>query len=182
MSEIAERYRRLFGQFAAKVALVSPEQWNAPSPCEGWTARDVVSHIVDVHGLFERLVGRSFELQTTVADDPHATLREAGAIVQRDLDDPARAGAEFDGVFGRQTFAGAIDRFLCFDLVIHGWDLSRAVGLDDRIDPAEIGPLRATAESFGSSLHLPSVCGPAIDVSPDADEQTKLLAFLGRRA
>jgi uncharacterized protein (TIGR03083 family) len=60
MSDIADRYRRLSGQFAGKVAQVSPERWNASSPCEGWTARDVVAHMVDVHGIFLGLVGRPF--------------------------------------------------------------------------------------------------------------------------
>lgn len=182
MSETADRYRRLLGDFAAKVAQVSPDQWDSPSPCEGWSARDVVSHIVDVHGLFERLVGRTFEPTIRVDDDPLAALREAGAVVQADLDDPERASAEFDGLFGRQTFAAAIDRFVCLDLAIHGWDLARAAGLDDRIDPNELPRLRATAKAFGDNLHQPRVCGPALDVAGDADDQTKLLALLGRRA
>lgn len=48
MSEAAERYRRLFGAFADKVAQVSPEQWDGLSPCEGWTPRDVVEHSVEI--------------------------------------------------------------------------------------------------------------------------------------
>ena len=182
MSDTADRYRRLLGEFEAKVAQVSPDGWDAPSPCEGWTARDVVAHIVDVHGLFERLVGRSFEPMTRVDDDPLGALREAGAVVQADLDDPARAEATFDGFFGRQTFAAAIDRFICFDLAIHGWDLARAAGLDDRIDPSELPRLRATAEAFGDNLHQPKVCGPSLAVAEGADEQSRLLALLGRRA
>jgi uncharacterized protein (TIGR03086 family) len=182
MSEAAERYRRLFGAFVDKVAQVSPEKWDAPSPCEGWTARDVVKHIVDVHVLFERLVGRAFEPQLSVADDPLGAVREVGAIVQANLDDPEKANAEFDGVFGRQTFAAAIDRFLNFDLAVHGWDLARAVGIDARIAPDEIARLRVAAEAFGPALHSPNVCGPAVEVADDADDQTKLLALLGRRA
>ena len=182
MSDTADRYRRLFGDFEAKVAQVSPDGWDAPSPCESWTARDIVAHIVDVHGLFERLVGRSYEPTIRVEDDPLGALRESGAVVQADLDDPERAEATFDGIFGRQTFAASIDRFVCFDLVIHGWDLARATGLDDRIDPSELPRLRATAEAFGDNLHQPKVCGPALAVADDADDQTKLLALLGRRA
>jgi uncharacterized protein (TIGR03086 family) len=182
MSDTADRYRRLVGEFAGKVAQVSPDGWDSPSPCEGWTARDVVAHIVDVHGLFERLVGRPFEPTIRVDDDPLGAVREAGAVVEADLDDPVRAEATFDGVFGRQTFAAAIDRFICFDLAIHGWDLARAAGLNDRIDPSELPRLRATAEEFGDNLHQAKVCGPAVEVADDADEQSKLLALLGRRA
>ena len=78
-----------------------------------------------------------------------------------------RAGTEFDGFFGRSTFAQGVDRFLCSDLVLHGWDLARATGLDETMDPAEIhvcssssGPsvTRRAAEgcSAPSSRHRPA--------------------------
>ena len=180
MSEIADRYRRLCGEFADKVAQVSPERWVAPSPCADWTARDVVAHVVDVHGMFLGLVGRPFERTVSVDVDPSDALREASAQVQADLDDPARASAMFEGFFGPMSFEGAIDRFVCFDLAIHGWDLARATGLDETIAPADIARLRGAAEAFGDALHQSGVCGPSIAVAPDADDQTKLLALLGR--
>jgi len=182
MSDIADRYRRLSGQFAGKVAQVSPERWNASSPCEGWTARDVVAHMVEVHGIFLGLVGRPFARTVSVDSDPAGALREAMTQVQADLDDPARASEMFDGYFGPMSFEGAIDRFVCFDFAIHGWDLARATGLDETIDPTEIVRLIAGAEAFGDALHQSGVCGPAIDVASDADDQTKLLALLGRNA
>jgi uncharacterized protein (TIGR03086 family) len=181
MSEIADRYRRLSGEFADKVSLVSPERWSSPSPCEGWTARDVVVHVVESHGIFFGLVDRPFERTVSLDDDPAGALRQAIAQTQAELDDPARASAMFEGFFGPMSFEGAIDRFVCFDLVVHGWDIARATGLDESIAPAEVDKLRATAEAFGDALHQPGVCGPSVDVAPDADDQTKLLALLGRR-
>ena len=77
MSDIADRYRRLSGEFADKVAQVSPERWGAPSPCEDWTARDVVAHIVDVHGIFLGLVGRPFERTIECRRRSLGALREA---------------------------------------------------------------------------------------------------------
>jgi uncharacterized protein (TIGR03086 family) len=180
MSEIANRYRRLSGDFITKVAEVSPERWNAPSPCAEWTARDVVRHIVDVHGLFLGLVGRSFEPTIRVDDDPLGAVQEAVAIVQADLDDPQRASDEFDGFFGRMSFAAAIDRFICFDLAVHGWDLARGADLDETMRPDEVVAVRAAADGFGDALRQSGVCGPPVDVAPDADDQTKLLALLGR--
>ena len=48
------------------------------------------------------------------------------------------------------TFAEGIDRSICTELVVHGWDLARATGQDDRIDPAEIARVRGPyARSHG---------------------------------
>jgi len=50
------------------------------------------------------------------------------------------------------------------------------------LDPAELQSAKATAEGFGEALRSPNVCGPALDPPAGADEQTKVLAFLGRKA
>ena len=52
MSEVSERYQRLTDAFAAKVAAVPADKWEAPSPCPDWNARAVVRHVVDTQGLF----------------------------------------------------------------------------------------------------------------------------------
>lgn len=49
MSDIAARHARLAADFRAAAAAVPPDRWGAPSPCEGWTAHDVVTHVVDAH-------------------------------------------------------------------------------------------------------------------------------------
>ena len=40
--------------------------------------------------------------------------------------------------------------------------------------------MRARTAEFGDMLRTQGVCGPEVEVAADADEQTKLLAFLGR--
>lgn len=181
-TEVAERYRRLAAAVTAKIEQVPPDRWASQSPCAQWTAREVVRHLVDVHGMFLGLVGRRLEPGPDVDDGPLGAWASARAQMQADLDDPALAAEEFDGISGRSTFAEAVDRFVCFDLNVHGWDLARATGLDERIDPAEVPRLWRTAESFGDAIRSDNVCGPAVAVSDDADEQTRLLAYLGRRA
>ena len=178
---VADRYRRLAAQMTDRVAAVPPDRWSAQSPCEQWTARDLVAHLVDVHGMFLGLVGRSLRPGPDVADDPLGAWTSARDQVQADLDDPERAMEEFDGLSGRSTFAQAVGRFICFDLDIHGWDLARATGQDERIDPDELPRLWQTAESFGEAIRSERVCGPAVQVPADAPEQDRLLAFLGRR-
>lgn len=75
------------------------------------------------------------------------------------LDDPRRATEEFDGYFGRSTYQEAVDRFLSFDLVIHRWDLARAVGLDDEIAPDDVERLGHAAQGFGDALRESGACG-----------------------
>jgi uncharacterized protein (TIGR03086 family) len=182
MSDTADRYRRLSDHFAALVAGVPDGAWSNPSPCEDWTARDLVAHVVETPGIMFRMVDRPFELTASVDDDPVAAFDESRRQVQAELDDPERADAAVDGAFGPSTFAGAIDRFACMDLVIHGWDLARATGQPEQMDPAEVARLTDEVASFGEMLHSPGVCGPEIAVGDDVDPQTRLLAIVGRDA
>ncbi len=181
MSEIADRYRRLAAAFSEKVAAVPDDRWEARTPCEGWSARELVGHVVDTQGMFLGFVGRSLpDDRPSVDDDPLTAWTAARDVVQADLDDPERAGAEFEGLFGRQTFAEGVDRFLNFDLVVHGWDLARATGQDDRIDPEDVARVQAAAEEFGDRMRGPGAFGDAVEPPADADDQQRMLAFLGR--
>jgi uncharacterized protein (TIGR03083 family) len=45
--DTAETYRRRASAFAALIDGTPAERWSSPSPCAGWTARDVVAHVVD---------------------------------------------------------------------------------------------------------------------------------------
>jgi uncharacterized protein (TIGR03086 family) len=181
MAKTADRFRRLAGAFTDKVAAVPPDRWDSPSPCEDWTAREVVGHVVGTYGMFQGMVGRDLGDIPSVDDDPLGAWTAARDVVQADLDDPERATQEFDGFAGRNTFEGAVDRFACMDLIVHNWDLSRATGLDEQLDPADVQRVREDAKGFGDMLRSPGVCGPAIDPPPGASEQDKMLAFLGRR-
>src|SRR5438045_3344152 len=117
MSEVSERYARLSGAFADKVAAVPDDKWNSPSPCEGWTARDVVNHVVSTQGMFLGFVGGGLGDIPSVDDQPAAAWDAARGAVQAWLEDPEKAKQEFDGFSGRSTFEAAVDRFLCMDLV-----------------------------------------------------------------
>ena len=181
MHDVSDRYRRLAEAFGEKVAAVPADRWGAPTPCEGWTARDLVRHVIDAHGIFLGLVGRQMGDIPPVEDDPVAAFGAARARVQADLDDPVLAGEEFDGFFGRSTFAQGVDRFLCSDLLLHGWDLARATGLDETMDSVEVTRVFDQLRSFGESARAPGAFGAEIEAPPGADEQTQLLSFAGRR-
>ena len=181
MTDISERYRRNADHFAGLVRGVPDDRWSGASPCEDWTARELVGHVVETQGLFLGLVGAALDDVPSVDDDPAAAWDAARGVVQARLDDPALAGAEFDGVLGRMSFEQAVDTFLSTDLVVHSWDLARATEQDDGIDPAEAervleGARQLPPERFRS----PYVAGPEVQVPASADAVTRLVAFYGR--
>ena len=182
MSEVSDRYQRLTGEFIRAVNAVPAERWSSQSPCEGWTALDVVEHTANVQGMFLGFVGREAPALPPVADDPALALRTAFAPIAEVLVDPELATQTFTGVFGETTFESAIDRFACFDLVVHRWDLARATGGDESIDPADAERVIAGAAEFGPALRSPGVCGPEVEVGAGVDVTTRMLALLGRRA
>jgi len=182
MTEISERYHRLSDAFAAKIAEVPADRWDAPTPCPEWTVRNLVGHVVSTQGMILGLADRSIGDLPSVDDDPLGAFNAARGVVQRDLEDPQVATIEFEGQWGKRSLEQAVDRFLNTDLVVHGWDLAHAAGLDERIAPDDMERVRTAAESFGEAMRSPRAFGPEVEAPAGADEQTRLLAFLGRRA
>lgn len=181
MTDVAERYRKLAGAMADRISAVPDGRWEAPAPCEGWTALDVVKHLSETPGIFFGMVGETPPSGgPSVDDDPLGAFNHAREAVQAALDDPNIADKEYDGALGKNTFAGGVDRFICADLVVHAWDLGRATGGDERLDPDEVRAIHEAMLPMDEMMRAPGAFGPKIEPAPDADEQTKLLNFLGR--
>ncbi|MGH3098937.1 MAG: TIGR03086 family metal-binding protein [Streptosporangiales bacterium] len=180
MTEIASRYRKLAAEFTRHVADVPEEHWEDPSPCAGWTAGDVLRHVHDFHQHLPEYAGLSLDLPTSVDDRPLDAWVEARDAMQALLDDPERAGAEYDGMFGRTSVEQTVDQFVNFDLLIHGWDIARATGQDETLPADEVKQAYEGAVALGDNLRRDGVCGPEVPVSADAPLQDRLLGLLGR--
>jgi uncharacterized protein (TIGR03086 family) len=188
---VAGRYRLRADDFERKVAGVRPDQWSNQSPCKDWKARDVVRHIVDMHGVMLRPLGRQLSPAPSVDEDPLAAFTSARADVEAVLDDPALAGTVSDTPGGRMTVEQHVDQVVSADMVLHGWDLARATGQDDTIDlheveqmwsattaiPAELMEKMRTPGAFGPGVE---VFGPEVKVPENAPLQDRLLGFIGR--
>jgi uncharacterized protein (TIGR03086 family) len=180
--EPAAHYDKLAGLFAQKIDAVPPDKWDAQTPCPEWRAVDVVKHVSETPGMFFGFIGQEMGAVPPAEKDPAAAFAYTRSRVQAALEDPATANTEFDGFFGKSTFAAAVDRFLCFDLLVHGWDLSHAAGIDETMPADELAELEKAAEGFGDAMRSPGAFGPELSPPDGADRQTKVLAFLGRRA
>jgi uncharacterized protein (TIGR03086 family) len=180
VSEVAERYGRVADGFSARLAGVPAGAWDDPSPCTEWDARAVVVHVVGVH----RRVVATAEGTEPVDPDPAGDLAgqwaEARAAVAAALADPARAGHLVSGMFGEQSFESLVGRLLCADTLLHTWDLARATGQDETLDPGAVSAALGFLAPIDEGLRRPGGFGPKIEPPPGADEQTRLLNFSGR--
>ena len=179
---VLEDYSRLADRFGAVVDRLDDGDWGRDSPCEGWSARDVLQHVVSTQRDF--LAKHDIDASTgvDVAADAQAAWHAHDDRVRALLVDPAVAAHEYDGVFGRTTVGASIVTFYGFDLVVHRWDIATAAGLDDRFDAGELEMVERSADGFGDHLYDDGVCKPAVPAPEDADRQARVLARLGRRA
>lgn len=182
MESPSERYRKVAAAFTQRVSEVPAAAWDNPAPCEGWVARDVVRHLVEwMPGLFLGGAGLPLPPIPPVDDDPAGAWDALDRALQGALDDPAIAATEFDSQAGRHTVESAIGMLGVPDILIHTWDLARATGLDESLDPDEVHALLVGMEPMDAVLRESGHFGPRVPVPDDADEQTRLIAFTGRR-
>lgn len=188
---VAGRYRLRANRFEQYVAGVRPDQWANASPCATWSARDIVQHIIDMHGVMLRPLDRSLSPAPSVQDDPLAAFKAARADIEAILADPELATQEGDTPSGRLTTEQHIDRVPSADMVFHGWDLARATGQDDTMDPDEVqgiwDGLMSMPSEFLDQLRTPGAFGPGVEVfrpevavPADAPLQDRLLGAIGR--
>ncbi|GGP92078.1 TIGR03086 family metal-binding protein [Streptosporangium pseudovulgare] len=176
----AERHRQVAGLFTDRVR--GTRSWDAPSPVAGWTARDVVRHLVEwLPGLLASGAGVDLPRGPSVDEDPVAAWQAHRDGVQAVLDDPETAHRKLTNPhIGSLPLDTAIDQFYTADVFMHTWDLSRATGQDDRLDPGFCAQLLAGMEQMEQVLRSSGQYGARIGVPDDADVQTRLLGFIGR--
>jgi uncharacterized protein (TIGR03086 family) len=182
MNDIADRYRRVAEAFTERVREVPEDGWERPAPCEGWVARDVVRHLVEwVPAFFRDAGGPAFPVGS-VDDDPLGAWTALNDAIQAVLDDPAASAAPIAHPrAGEHRLDEAIATFVLGDVLVHTWDLARATGLDETLDADEVRRLLDGMEPLDEVLRASGQYGPRIAVPDDADEQTRLIAFTGRR-
>jgi len=187
MPDVKELYRRALEQFGRHVNQVRDDQWNGPTPCTEWDVRVLVNHLVSENLWMPPLlegkkiadVGDRFE-GDLLGDDPKSawnqSAKESGAAVR---------SAPLDAIvhlsYGDMPAQHYISEVMT-DLAIHGWDLARAIGDDEVIDPEIVELLHGELKPKEDELKSTGLFGPKVEAPPGADKQTQVLAIFGRVA
>ena len=180
-----EIYTRCSAAFAGRVHAVDG-RWDRPTPLPGWTVRELVNHLVNeerwtpplLHGATIDEIGDGFD-GDLLGPDPVATFDDAAAAAL----DAVRAEGTVEGVahlsFGDRPAHEYVLQ-LSADHLVHAWDLARALGADETLDPEVVDALLGWfVEETEALYHEIGVIGPRVEV-PGGDPQTELLGRFGR--
>jgi uncharacterized protein (TIGR03086 family) len=173
----ADRHREVAGAFGDRVA--ATRDWEAPAPVAGWTARDVVGHLVEWFPGFLAGGGVTLPPGPAVADDPVAAWQHHARAVQDLIE--TRGEESFTHPFaGTHRLADAVDRFYTADVFMHTWDLARATGQETGLDADFATALLEGMRPIEELLRSSGQYGAPVAVAEDAPVVDRLMGFIGR--
>jgi uncharacterized protein (TIGR03086 family) len=187
---LMDTYQRAQDSLAAVLEAVPGDRWDTPSACSEWTVRDVAGHLV--WGQLQLRAWATGEPDpspagapgtpdpaTMTGDDPVATWQAARAACDPVLTEQALARTTTITGMGEVPVA-AVVALLVTDITTHAWDIAHGLGMPLELDRELV------AFSFdwarANMVRQPGFFGPELTPPADADEQTRLLAYLGRAA
>ena len=186
--DIPAMFRGAVAEFDARVRQIGGHQWQAPTPDEDWTVRDLVNHLVGedlwapllLAGSTITEVGDRFDGDVLGAE-PRAAWAAASAAAVRAI--------EADGAMDRIVhlsfgdFPGREYALQLFaDHLIHAWDLARAIGADERLDTGLVASCANWFDAMEDAYRSAGAIAARPPVPGHADAQTVLLARFGRCA
>jgi uncharacterized protein (TIGR03086 family) len=165
---------------------VAINQWDNPSPCSEWTARDVAGHAMAV--LINVSARANGGDQVDVFDNPGAIAGADPYATFYDVRNNLLDALLVEGVTQRvvRTSLGEIpiDSMLgnlMPDALIHTWDIARATGGDERLDEQLIPIARQSLQQRGEEAIRAAGRYDAALGTASANPQAELLAYAGRR-
>jgi uncharacterized protein (TIGR03086 family) len=185
MADLVALFTRSIERFVDRVSQVDAGQWPLPTPCSEWDVHALVNHIAYeqlwaphlVAGETIEQVGDRYD-GDVLGSEPLATLRQAvegsvAAFAAADLD--ADVHLSYADVPCREYLTQML-----MDAEVHGWDLATATGQPRTLDPEVVGALLPVVQDQEDLLRASGLFGEALPVAADAEDETKLLALLGR--
>ena len=182
MSTSLRNYTKALYGFDAVIQRVPTDRWDADSPCDGWSAGDVVVHAC---GVMEAVaaMARSGENVPPSTLDPVDDVVELWNMTRDDLlealDHPNVVNRVGNYWFGE----GTIDDILAFsvwDQLGHSWDVARAVGLDAHASDDVAEASTAVISANADMLRKMGLMGDPVEVAADAPAMERFLGLIGR--
>jgi uncharacterized protein (TIGR03086 family) len=181
--DLGERHLATCRRFGESVR-AAHGRWDRRSPCDAWDARGVLEHVIGFHDV---LLLRPLGLKP---DRPRADPQIRWELTYAALEQAFENGRRlFERVVdvpqlqrnqATRLDARAMMPNLTRDVLVHTWDLARAVGADDRLDDGWCEHFYAALPSDPLALSVSGMFDAPVALGNEGDVQSKLLARLGR--
>ena len=183
---LPELHRVASEGLTARIEQIADDQWERPTPNTEWNVRALVQHLVYgtlwvkplLDGMTIEQVGDRFE-GDILGDDPKAAWRAASSDAVAACLEPG-AMDRIVHISSGDTRAENYILERVADAGMHTWDLSRALGVDDTLDPGVVEAGRKLLDKVGEEWRSWGALAPIVPTEPDASPQTLFIAESGR--
>jgi len=186
VSENLRLYTTVVFGLEQTLARVPPGAWDGPSPCEGWTVREVAGHAMAVtRNIAARASGGEVldaftDVAAIAGDDPVATFRMHRTQFLEATDRRGALQVPVASRVGDMT----VDSYMAFmrsDTFVHTWDIARGAAIDPHFDPRMVSLILADYLARDMTpLRVPQRYDEERAAPDDAGELARLVAFTGR--
>lgn len=168
-------------EFGRAVAAIT--DWNAPTPDAEWNVRQLVQHVVQEQQWVPQLLAGQTVPQAKrhlarLGDDLRAEWRLYSLAATAAWD-----AAKTDTVVTLSYDTVSVTDYLreqTSDVAIHAWDLARATGANETLNPALVEAVWTVFEPQKDTLVASGLFAVAVELPDDAPLQSRLLAITGR--
>jgi uncharacterized protein (TIGR03086 family) len=173
--------------FSAVAERLTPEQWDQPSPCEGWTALDVLGHLTTAVRMGTSVL-RGQDPTWPDFDRPADLVQGPPMGFWNEVKADARAALEgadldlqMDTPMGPRTVAYRLS-FPAIDLYVHAWDVGRAAGIVVEIPTEAIDFAHEALQGIPEEMMRGpnGAFGPEVEAPPGATPTEAFMAWTGR--
>ena len=175
---------------AVIVSGIAADQLGHPTPCLKYDVAALIDHLVEA-GHRAAALGRG-QAPPPGDESPHVELPDAPGRLRSAAQEAAQAWGDDSSLSFRHTmpwgeeYTGAtlVDMYLA-ELAAHAWDLAKATGQIDKLDPSLALPALEGARAmikprYRNMVEPGAPFGAEVPPPPGADDWERLAAFMGR--
>ena len=179
MTDALAMWRKVAAGFDQRLAKVGMDDWTSPTCCPEWTVTELVEHAIGSQRFIPKALGASGDIDAE-GDDLIEVWRTVSDAADQVLSAPGAMDQIVSLPFGEMPASEGLGLPIG-DLLVHTWDLARAIGADDRLDAEACAVVFARLQPIDEALRSPGFFGPKLEPAAGAGAQDVLLAFVGRQ-
>jgi uncharacterized protein (TIGR03086 family) len=175
--------------FATVLGQVGDDDWGRPTGNEGQSVRQLVDHVIGGNRMATAILAggtREDGLAAFARSADDVDLRAAFEESRREQAEAFAAPGALERMVAHPAMTMPGLQLLGFrttEHALHGWDLARAIGVDDTIDPSVLEALDQLLTAMGPMIVASGMFGSGASgtLPADASLQDRVLDASGRR-